>query len=134
MFIWSAIVSTFNTVSSRNQTEQMFEIFTVSNKLLSQWTHIHHLQHNNKLKLLSLSWLSLQYSTTKIVTDFLLEWNLYDKACQELTSMIMDIWNDSENWERCRISVPLLFAPANYSNLSMSDCWTILCSTFKFIQ
>ena len=65
---------------------------------------------------------------------FFLECNQYDKAHQKLTSDITDIWNDSENSEKCRISVPLLLAPTVNSNLSTSDCRTILSCTFKFLQ
>jgi len=65
---------------------------------------------------------------------FFLECNQYDKARRELRSAITDVWNDSENSKKCRISVPLLLAPAVNSNLSTSDCQTILSCTFKFIQ
>jgi len=74
-----------------------------------------------------------------IVVKVLMTWKISflsvnSKTKQELKSAIMDVWNDSENSEKSRITVPLLLAPAVSSNFSSSDCRAILCSTFKFIQ
>ena len=65
---------------------------------------------------------------------FFLECQQYDKSRQELTSVIKDVWNNSEQSEKCSITVPLLLAPTVNSNLSTLDCQAILSCTFKFIQ
>jgi len=65
---------------------------------------------------------------------FLLECNQYQKARQELVSAITDVWYDSENSEKWRISVPVLLALAVNSDFSSSVCRSILSCTFKWMH
>jgi len=65
---------------------------------------------------------------------FFLHCNQYDKARQKLNSAVTDVWNDSEQAEKLVITVPLLLAPSANSDLSRSECRTVLQSTFKFIE
>jgi len=46
----------------------------------------------------------------------------------------LDVWNDSEQAEKLVITVPSLLAPSANSDLSRSECRTVLQSTFKFIE
>ena len=53
-----------------------------------------------------------------------------DKAREKLTSAVTDVWNDSEQAEKLVITVPLLLAPSANSDLSRSECRTVIAKYF----